>query len=1000
MNRLLVWCGVAALALAPMTAMGQAITRYARFTGNLNFVATGGSLRTQPSTGDACAVGTSSTQALTGIPAGASIVAAYLYWGGSGAIDANVTLNGTGVTAQRTFTTTFNNGGTNFPYFGGFADITSRITGNGSLTFSGLTVTTGAPHCGSSAVAAGWSVIAIYGSANERLRAVNVYDGLDYFRGSALTLNPDGFRIPPSNYDARMAIVAWEGDPGNSTPMNGFSEALSFNGTTVDDGIVVAGSDPTTQPYDGTVNTAGASNSYGVDVDTFEVSGLVSPGQTSATTQFSAGGDLVLLAAQVVSATSEPVVDLSLTKTHTGSFTVGGTNTYTLTVANAAGLQREDYAVVVTDTLPAGLTFVSGIGAGWVCGASGQVVTCTHPPTLNAGASLPPLALTVNASGAAVPNVTNTATVTSASHDINAANNTAADPTVVIGPNLSSSTKSVVDLNGGEPDPGDTLRYTITLIETAGVAATGVSVVDDLAAVLSTPSVVGMPVGAVSSTTGAGTGANGTGQVVVTNIAVPANGSATVVFDARIAIGTQPATPVDNTAAVTNPGGPGASPAAPQLLVSPSAVPSSGSKPLYLRSSPAGALSRNPPGAEGPVTVTSNTSAVFTLTPTLALPVTLPAGNISAPLWLRRESNSGTNSRTVQVTLSNTVTGTIGSWTQTLTTLPGTGSPQLVTFVIPNPVTATYPAGSAFRFTIAQTAPSTAARQTLVYPVGATAGNFSRVVLNSATVVNVDSVQTYNAPYSGGAVTGSFALGATAYVRAVISDPFGSFDISAARISIVDVNSVLRVSNASLPQVEESGAATRTYEYAYAIPANAPPGGWTVRVTGVEGTEAVVTDLRVGGFVVLPNLPALRVTKTLDVLSDPISGSTNPKQIPGSITRYRVSVANTGPGSVDSSTLVIADVLPPNAELVVAGGPAVEFADGSVPSGLAFNYASNVTFSNQPGGAPPYTYTPVANGNGVDPNVTALRIAPTGAMAAAAGANQPSFSVEFRIRVR
>jgi uncharacterized repeat protein (TIGR01451 family) len=292
---------------------------------------------------------------------------------------------------------------------------------------------------------------------------------LDFFRGSALTLNPDGFRIPPSNYDGRMAIVAWEGDPGNSTPLNGFSEALSFNGTIVDDGIVVAGSNPVTQPYDGTVNTAGAANSYGVDVDTFDVTALLAPGQTSATTQFSAGGDLVLLMAQIVSATSEPSVDLSLTKVHAGDFTVGGTNTYTLTVANAAGMQREDYTVVVTDTLPAGLTFVSGVGAGWVCGAAGQVVTCTHPPTLDAGSSLPPIVLTVNASGAAVPNVTNTAVVSSSSFDVSAANNTAVDPTVVVGPNLSTSTKSVVDLNGGEPDPGDTLRYTITLVESAEV---------------------------------------------------------------------------------------------------------------------------------------------------------------------------------------------------------------------------------------------------------------------------------------------------------------------------------------------------------------------------------------------------------------------------------------------------------------------------------------------------------------------------------------------------
>ena len=110
-----------------------------------------------------------------------------MYWGGSGAaVDSSVTLNGQAVAAQRTFTATFFNGGTNFPYFGGFADVTARVTGNGNLTFSGLTVTTGAPHCGSSAVLAGWSVIAIYGSANERLRAVNVFDGLQFFRGSAL----------------------------------------------------------------------------------------------------------------------------------------------------------------------------------------------------------------------------------------------------------------------------------------------------------------------------------------------------------------------------------------------------------------------------------------------------------------------------------------------------------------------------------------------------------------------------------------------------------------------------------------------------------------------------------------------------------------------------------------------------------------------------------------------------------------------------------------------
>jgi hypothetical protein len=92
------------MAVVPLAASAQQtpITRFARFTGTINFVATGGSLRTQPNGGNACAVGASSSQALAGIPAGASIVAAYLYWGGSGAaVDANVTLNGQAVAAQR-----------------------------------------------------------------------------------------------------------------------------------------------------------------------------------------------------------------------------------------------------------------------------------------------------------------------------------------------------------------------------------------------------------------------------------------------------------------------------------------------------------------------------------------------------------------------------------------------------------------------------------------------------------------------------------------------------------------------------------------------------------------------------------------------------------------------------------------------------------------------------------------------------------------------------------
>ena len=93
------------------------------------------------------------------------------------------------------------------------------------------------------------------------------------------------------------------------------------------------------------------------------------------------------------------------------------------------------------------------------------------------------------------------------------------------------------------------------------------------------------------------------------------------------------------------------------------------------------------------------------------------------------------------------------------------GAPVLVTFVVANPPTVTFPAGSAFQLTVTQTAPNVANRTTLVYPVGAAAGNFSRVVFNSATVIDVNSVQTFGAAYPGGAAQANFNYGSTVYVR-------------------------------------------------------------------------------------------------------------------------------------------------------------------------------------------------------------------------------------------
>ena len=136
----------------------------------------------------------------------------------------------------------------------------------------------------------------------------------------------------------------------------------------------------------------------------------------------------------------------------------------------------------------------------------------------------------------------------------------------------------------------------------------------------------------------------------------------------------------------------------------------------------------------------------------------------------------------------------------------------------------------------------------------------------------------------------------------------------------------------------------------------------------------------------------LVVTKTSTILSDPINGTSDPKAIPGAVIEYAISVTNVGSQSVSASTIVIADMLPPN--FTYDGAVPVTFTNGTTPSGLnSFNAATMVSFSSQPGGGTPYGYTPTAT---YDPNVRGIRIAPAGTMAAGTATTQPSFTIRFR----
>src|SRR5258705_265126 len=100
-------------------------------------------------------------------------------------------------------------------------------------------------------------------------------------------------------------------------------------------------------------------------------------------------------ASDVTAVTQVP--DLTLTKTHVGTFTQGQTGaTYTLTVANIRAPDTSG-TVTVTDTLPAGLTATAIGGAGWSCTLA--TLTCPRSDVLAPGASHPAIALIVDVAG-------------------------------------------------------------------------------------------------------------------------------------------------------------------------------------------------------------------------------------------------------------------------------------------------------------------------------------------------------------------------------------------------------------------------------------------------------------------------------------------------------------------------------------------------------------------------------------------------------------------------
>ncbi len=162
--------------------------------------------------------------------------------------------------------------------------------------------------------------------------------------------------------------------------------------------------------------------------------------------------------------------DLTISKTDSQDPATAGTVlTYTLTITNSGPSNAAN--VVVTDTLPSGVTYAS---ASTGCSHDSGVVTCGLGSLVNAETKVITVAVTIN-QGTTIP-LNNLAQVGSDSPDSTGPNSTSEITAIVAVADL-SLTKSV---DNATPKVGDNVRFTVRVDNDGPSDATGVMVLDAL----------------------------------------------------------------------------------------------------------------------------------------------------------------------------------------------------------------------------------------------------------------------------------------------------------------------------------------------------------------------------------------------------------------------------------------------------------------------------------------------------------------------------------------
>ena len=286
------------------------LTLFREFNGYYDYTLTGGSMRDQDNSGNTCSIVTTSSNTLTSaVPATAQIEQAFLFWTHSGTEpDLQVSLEGQTVDAD--FANESFIGALSF--YSMIADVTTLIEGipigsinTNDFDFSDLAVDNTGSYCSGQVTLGGWSLMIFYEEPSLPAVSLNLYQGFQGYQNTTapVSFTLDGFYAIASS-GAKTTVLSWEGDQTitggeqlsitTSLGTNKLTGDGDNNGVTVDN------------PYNSTIfdNTVtpniNNTTTYGLDLDTYDISSFIAPAESSVTTNVEMGGDFVLLNGVVI----------------------------------------------------------------------------------------------------------------------------------------------------------------------------------------------------------------------------------------------------------------------------------------------------------------------------------------------------------------------------------------------------------------------------------------------------------------------------------------------------------------------------------------------------------------------------------------------------------------------------------------------------------------------------------------------------------------------------